>query len=139
MLQILTGIFIVLNCILIWAAFILELQIRTHGNVRRKFTIPQSPERRQPRMDRETNRSQTWSSQSQDQLNDKGLTSSDQDNLNNKTGQTWNDSRRVVQVVKYKDEPETKRLENTSVDLLVEEDEEGVEVPLTTQEKPYPV
>jgi len=90
-------------------------------------------------MDRETNRSQTWSSQSQDQLNDKGLTSSDQDNLNNKTGQTWNDSRRVVQVVKYKDEPETKRLENTSVDLLVEEDEEGVEVPLTTQEKPYPV
>lgn len=89
-------------------------------------------------MDRETNRSQTWSNQSQDQLNDKGLTSSDQDQLK-KTGQTWNDSRRVVQVVEYKDEPETKRLDNTFVNLLVEEDEEGVEVPLTTQEKPYPV
>jgi len=90
-------------------------------------------------MDRETNRSQTWSNQSQDQLNDKGLTSSDQDQLNNKTGQTWNDSRRVVHVVEYKDEPETKRLENTFVNLVVQEDEEEVEVPLTTQEKPYPV
>lgn len=34
--QTLTGIFIIINCVLVWAAFVIELQIRTHGIVSRQ-------------------------------------------------------------------------------------------------------
>ena len=31
--QALTSLFIIINCVLIWSAFVVELQIRTHGSV----------------------------------------------------------------------------------------------------------